>query len=103
MRTDRALLHDILRKSTGFLRRIIVPVEGSPCRTYPLTATDSHLKTACGGSLLDTGGSNGIGGGRRAASTLGTERGLGHARQHGPPGCKKCFQRARHREEFAAL
>ena len=84
-------VEDILRKSTDFLRRIILPVEGqeeSPCRTCACIPT--RLKIHLVGLLWA----------RREAVQLvvcslrpvrleGPVHGLGHTRQHGPP---KCFR-----------
>ena len=45
---EQSIEQDILRKSTDFLRRIIVPVEGREGVTL-LTATSTRLKTTSGG------------------------------------------------------
>ena len=78
----QSIAEDILRKSTDFPRRTIVPVEGQG-------GVNTRLKTTSGEPLLDTERSGSIGGVlHAAASTIGSEQSLGQTRQHGPPRSK---------------
>ena len=64
--------HDNGDEAESSKRDVLKVTAGSLCRTFALIATNSRQKTTFGGSLLDTGKINAIGGERRAAaSTIG--------------------------------
>ena len=103
MRTDRSLYRIFLRKSTDFLRRIIVPVEGQGGVTLSYVCPHCHRsrsKTTFGGFRLGTERSGAACGVRlSAASTIGillTE--LWSHKTARTAEMQRCFEHSLHRK-----
>ena len=82
-----SIAQDVWRKSTDFLRRIIVAIEGQRGHCVACVPTSVRLKTTSGGSHLRTSKSSATGG-IWSVQRKESEHNLGHTRQHAPPRSK---------------